>query len=71
MKRFLSMFVYLCFLNEDNHQSLPSFLEGVGGGVTLSMRGRGRAEASAILTPKIRRMQWLYVVQISGWRTNY
>ena len=40
---------------------------GGGGGVTLSMR----AEASAILTSKIRRIQWLYVVQTSGWRTNY
>ena len=38
---------------------------------TLSMRGRRRAEASAILTPKIQRIQLLYLVQTSGWSINY
>ena len=52
-------------------QLAAEVLSTSGWGVTLSMRGRGRAEASAILTPKIRRIQWLYVVETSGWRTNY
>ena len=54
-----------------NNNVMQNGISKILGEVTLSMTGRGRAEASVILTPKIQRIQWLYVVKTSGWRTNY